>query len=509
MSHPCLVTLDSRSAPRVLFAGDRLVEVALPAGTRVLYPKPPRPELPDLERAVRDAIEAPFGQQPLEAQLRPGMRVTIAVDDASHPPASPAEPDPRGRVLRVLLEVLDKQRVVDVEVVVATGLRRNMTRQELSRMLGERTCRQLTSARLLNHDPERGSELVAGVDGDSKPILLNRRAAQSDLLIYLSVWQRPGEPLEQRLLEGLRGYEPAWLGEALTGAVRRWPSQPNVFALALVANTRRYAAQFGFLDTNEDELSGRQRWLLQAALAAGQRLPPRARQAAWVRARSSLQVQAVFAGSLSLVDEHVQRRCAEQCAVPLERQADVLVTGVPPVTRFNGEAFINPLLVSAWVRTHLLGLSWRAPLVRRGGTVILLHPCTDRFDHAQHPAHRDFVHRILPETNDVDQLRERYEHKFVRNPALLAMFRQGAAYHPAHPFVLWYWGQAAKQYLDQVIVVGADNEYIPHWLGFQTAPSVEAALYRARQRQPREAELLCLHAPELSLGDVEAVEAGA
>ena len=50
MTHPCLVTLDRDSAPRVLFAGDRLVEVDLPAGTRVLYPKPPIEPLKDVVR---------------------------------------------------------------------------------------------------------------------------------------------------------------------------------------------------------------------------------------------------------------------------------------------------------------------------------------------------------------------------------------------------------------------------------------------------------------------------
>ena len=41
MNHPCLVTLERDSAPRVLFSGDRLVEVDLPPGTRCIYPKPP------------------------------------------------------------------------------------------------------------------------------------------------------------------------------------------------------------------------------------------------------------------------------------------------------------------------------------------------------------------------------------------------------------------------------------------------------------------------------------
>jgi hypothetical protein len=37
MSHPLVVTLDRKSAPRTLFAGDRLIEVDMPPGTRVIY----------------------------------------------------------------------------------------------------------------------------------------------------------------------------------------------------------------------------------------------------------------------------------------------------------------------------------------------------------------------------------------------------------------------------------------------------------------------------------------
>ena len=39
--HPCVITTDHRSKPRVLFSGTQLVEVDLPVGTRVIYPKPP------------------------------------------------------------------------------------------------------------------------------------------------------------------------------------------------------------------------------------------------------------------------------------------------------------------------------------------------------------------------------------------------------------------------------------------------------------------------------------
>ena len=116
MSHPCLVTLDKRSAPRVLFSGDRLVEVDLPEGTRVLYPKPPIEALKDPDAAIRYAINHPLGSDPLYAKLRPGMSVTIAVDDISLPLPPMRRPDVRQRVLEIVLDMLGEHGVDDIEI---------------------------------------------------------------------------------------------------------------------------------------------------------------------------------------------------------------------------------------------------------------------------------------------------------------------------------------------------------------------------------------------------------
>ena len=70
--HPLVVTLDKKSAPRTLFSGDRLVEVDLPAGTRVIYPRPPLEALKDVDAAIRYAINHPLGTEPLHAKLRRG-----------------------------------------------------------------------------------------------------------------------------------------------------------------------------------------------------------------------------------------------------------------------------------------------------------------------------------------------------------------------------------------------------------------------------------------------------
>ncbi len=100
MTHPCVVTIDRRSAPRVLFSGDRLIEADLPVGSRVIYPKPPLAGLKDPDAAIRYALNHPYNSEPLHAKLRPGMKVVIAIDDISLPlpPISRGDAETRRRL---------------------------------------------------------------------------------------------------------------------------------------------------------------------------------------------------------------------------------------------------------------------------------------------------------------------------------------------------------------------------------------------------------------------------
>ena len=95
-----------------------------------------------------------------------------------------------------------------------------------------------------------------------------------------------------------------------------------------------------------------------------------------------------------------------------------------------------------------------------------------------------------------------YEEKFATNPAYLQMYRTGHAYHPAHPFFMWYWGEAGRQHLGRVIVVGADNEYIPKLLGWETAKSMTEALMMASDTAPRTPEILLLYVPPIVMADL-------
>ena len=80
-----IVTTEKGSPPRVIFYGEDLWVEDLPVGTRVIVPRPPMEGLPNVKAAIRYAINHPEGMDPLHALLRPGLKVTIAMDDISLP----------------------------------------------------------------------------------------------------------------------------------------------------------------------------------------------------------------------------------------------------------------------------------------------------------------------------------------------------------------------------------------------------------------------------------------
>jgi hypothetical protein len=524
MNHPCVVTLERASRPRVIFAGDRLVEVDLPAGTRCIYPKPPIAPLKNVDAAIRYAINHPLGSDPLYAKLRPGMKVTIAVDDISLPLPPMKRPDIRERVLKVVLEQLSDHGVDDVEIIVATSVHRRMKANEIRHMVGDQIFDAYYPDRLYNHDAEDAANMVElGTTDMGEVVELNRRAVESDLVIYVNLNFVPMDGGHKSVAVGLCGYKslrahhnPATMrachsymdpkASALATSVERMGrlvnSKLNVFTIETTINNRMFDRPLEFLAKNEDDLDDREWGMLKALVATTARLPQAARQAIFSRVPAPYGVTGVFAGETEAVHEKTTERCFEQYMVPIEGQADVLVTGIPYISPYNVHAFLNPLLVQVLAQGYLFNMYRGAPLVKKGGTLIITHPCTDKFDHEQHAPYVDFVHRLLPETRDAMELHRRFEAKYAANPAFIQMYRDGHAYHPAHPFFMWYWGEAGRQHLGRVIVVGADNEYIPKLLGYETATTMDEALYRAKGGESRSLDVTLLHTPPIAMGDV-------
>src|SRR5205807_1125100 len=80
--------------------------------------------------AIRWAINHPEGCDPLHAQLRPGMKVVIALDDISLPLPPMRTPDVRQTILEIVLNLLADSGVDDVHLLIANALHRRLTPRE-------------------------------------------------------------------------------------------------------------------------------------------------------------------------------------------------------------------------------------------------------------------------------------------------------------------------------------------------------------------------------------------
>jgi hypothetical protein len=257
-----------------------------------------------------------------------------------------------------------------------------------------------------------------------------------------------------------------------------------------------------FLAKNEDDLSPNEEKALRALVRVLKILPQPARQAIFSKVPAPYEIIAVASGSADAAHARILDACHKQLCVPVEGQADIVIFPVPYISPYNIDAFLNPLLVSVMVEGYLHNLHRGAPLLKPGGTIIALHPCTDKFDRDQHPAYVEFFHKLLPRTRDAMELHKRFEVDFARHPAYIQLYRTGKAYHPAHPFYMWYWGENGRQHRGRVIMVGADNEYVPGILGYETAATMAEALRMANETAPPNPDITCLRICPMLMVDV-------
>ncbi len=104
------------------------------------------------------------------------MRVLVVVEAGT-------APTPSARMLPILLAAIEMAGVTrrDVEILVATASRRQMTEAELRRTLGDQILRDYAVAQ---HDRNHWSDLVTiGDTADGYPVVVNRRLATADLVI--------------------------------------------------------------------------------------------------------------------------------------------------------------------------------------------------------------------------------------------------------------------------------------------------------------------------------------
>ncbi|HEY9292060.1 MAG TPA: lactate racemase domain-containing protein [Microlunatus sp.] len=520
MARPGFVLeVDDRTPPLLVADGPRARLERFPLGTEVVYPAESLARLDDLVGAVDAALADPAGAEPLAAQLRPGMKLTIAFDDvAATPPLR--LPDVRGRIIERVLIQAAAAGVDDVELICANGLNRRNTEAELRQVLGERVFRSFyADGKLTNHDAEdtgRLSVLVPGSESAAE-VAINSRVAESDLLVMVHLVHGigqgglPGDGLAA-VTAGLGSVASiradrslaAVLGNnahaaAATDAVA---ATTPVFQIEAVLDNDNYPPSIDFLGKREWEWS----WSAQAKLLGLRRItaltPARYARVLNNRLESGYGVTRVSAGAPDQVAAASRSRVLEQQQVEVNGQADVLVLGVPAATPYSIASVTNPVL-AAW---HALGFGYQSvtgqPLVRDGGAVIIHHPLAQDFSSLHHPSTIDFFADVLPTTTDAAELSDRFEDKFADDPWYVQLYRTSQAFHGLQPFHLWYQLAPAMQRLGDVVFVGADRRSAGR-LGFRAASTLADALEITSATVGRAPRIRYLHTPPNALGTVK------
>jgi len=422
--------------------------------------------------------------------------------------------------------MLDDHGVEDVEIIIALAYHRRMTEAEVKRMVGDRVFNKYWPNRLYHHDAEDDANMKSlGKTEHGDEVVIHRAACESDLVIYLNLNLVPMDGGHKSVGVGLCGgktlaahHNPKVMNETHTymdpedskmhsvvDRIGRYVNQKlDIFHVESTLNNRMFDKPLEFLARNPDEWSATEKLAARSLLWTLKRTPQPLRQKIFSSVPAPYAVTGVFAGETEACHAETVKKCFEQYAVEVEGQCDIQITGIPYISPYNVNAVLNPLLVQVLAQGYFHNLFRGVPLLRKGGTLIITHPCSDKFDHDQHASYVEFVHKLLPETRDGYELHKRFEREFSRNPAYIEMYRTGTAFHPNHPFYMWYWGEAGRRWQGRCIVVGADNEYIPKILGYETAPNMTEAIRMAKETAPAEPDITCVKFTPIMITDVTA-----
>jgi lactate racemase len=451
------------------------------------------------------------------------MRLTIVFDDISLPLPQMRTPDIRQRIIEQVLELAAATGVDDVELIAANSLHRRMTPAELRRAVGDRVFRAFYPDHLRNHDAEDRANLVHfGNTASGEDVEINRRAAESDLVVYVNITLTAMSGGPKSVSVGLGSYrslrhhhnvhtlrhsrsfnDPPHSAmhhsyDRMAGLIE---SHIKVFQIETTLNNDVFPSATRFLNKREWEWNVGDQASYLAVRRGNGLLRPMARHRVWQSSYAPYGITGVNAGAPAAVHPRTLANLHRQQLTEVDGQSDIAVFGLPFICPYNVNSIMNPILVMSLGLGYFFNLYRGSPIVREGGVAIFYHPVPDEFHPVHHPSYIDFFEEILTETTDPLVLETKYEEQFATDPWYVQLYRKSYAYHGVHPFYMWYWGAHALEHLRDVIFVGGNRKTTAR-MGFRAASTLADALEMASPIVGSSPSISYLHAPPLVLADV-------
>src|SRR5690606_26071763 len=251
--------------------------------------------------------------------------------------------------------------VDDVQLIAALALHRRMMPSELKRVLGERIYRSFASTGLLfNHDAEDPDNMmVVGHTDQGEIVEINKRAATSDLIVYVNINLVAMDGGHKSVPIGLASYRSlshhhnsrtmlhsrsfmdrhhselhhsAWrMGRLLAEHVK-------IFTVETTLNNNCFPAPYDFLNKREWEWGIKDQATMLVAKRGLALAPPKLRRRIFQDLRAPYGVTSVHAGETEAVHDKTLENVFRQQLVEVQGQSDVLVMGIPYLGPYNVNA---------------------------------------------------------------------------------------------------------------------------------------------------------------------------
>lgn len=452
--------------------GTAKIPAHLPAERTRLTPGPPpsAAPLPDAAAAFRHALAQPVGMPPLEKLVSKGAKVTIGIQDGRSSHYHPEDQDLRILGLPILLELLQQYgvRPEDIQIKVANALHRMWTRKEMTHILGPKLPYTL-GGRLACIDATDITQFVhLGMTKRGMEVMVHKSVVESDLFIFMSVPQGFFQGGWKSILVGMSNWE------SIRYHHRPWP-----FASGQSVNDPKNSSFHKLLNEMGE--------LVDAELARRGH-PPILKIEGVLTTSSPQKFAAIDAGLITPVREMHLDMLLSELVTDVEGQTDVLLMGMPDGDGYSRLSVFNPIHCRNKALSGLFNAYHENPLVRKGGILIVANPFEPKFSLLNHPSYHALYHEVLPTMSDPVEVWDTYSEEYAHRPEFVHKYRNGFAFHGAHPCILYGQGLYALNHLSAVFAAGVpqENEAVARRMGFEPFPTINAALREAENRLGKE-----------------------
>ncbi|MCW8131521.1 MAG: DUF2088 domain-containing protein [Planctomycetota bacterium] len=517
--------VEERDRPLFLMTGERFTYAKVPVGTRVLYPRSPLPGMTteELRAAVRRSIDQPIGMDPLKAYLKPGAKVTIAVDDISLSLPKMQDPDVRRTCMEEVLKYLGEHGVTDIEIVIAVCLHRHMHDWEVREMLGPRIyAAYWPKKKLYNYDAEdKAGNVVLGHTDHGHVVEIHKRSAESDVLIYVNLnlialngghksvgvglatyrCIRPNHSADAQLHSRSFNDPPRSRMHHIIDYIGRYCEKHiKIFHIEMTVNNDTFPGAFAFMQKQEinwsrlDRVMGRvnKHYLDVSPLAINRKI--------FFATKAPYRATGVHSGECEAVHKITLQNVYKQQLIQVKGQADILILPIPYVMPYSVHSVMNPILVYSMGLGYMFNFYKGRPLVKKGGTVIFLHPMENKFDAVHHPSYIELFEK-LKETRD-PKVVDTWSDYFANKEEYIEKYRYHNAYHGFHAISMWNWGCHGMDHVGQVIAVNPVSNEPANRFGWELAGTLGEAIARAKSKHGASATISVIHSPPIGQWEV-------